>query len=87
MELIKSTSRRIVTIPNWGGICDKCGTPVTFPSELIVVIVLEEPNYDILVPIDILECPECKTIMHIMRIFKNMEVTAEFGVINKNENT
>lgn len=79
MNIIKETNRRVVKMMGYQGVCDGCGTPITYDDELLVIEVPDMENDErvVVVPIDILVCPSCRHTIQAIRIWKNLEITSE----------
>jgi hypothetical protein len=83
MEIIKETNRLVAAITGYDGICDGCGTPLTYPGELIIIVAYESDKCDLLVPVDRLSCPYCSKSIQVIRRWKTLEVSKELQEIKK----
>lgn len=77
MKLIKETNRIVGTIRGYDGVCDGCGTPLTYDDELIVIEILNMPDKVLLVPVDRIICPHCNLELSIIKMWKSLEVSEE----------
>ena len=83
MQIVKETSRKVVGMHNYTGICDSCGTPIEYEDELIVIIVDESPEMDVVVCVDQIVCPACRHEIIRMKVYKNLEITEELSSLEK----
>jgi hypothetical protein len=81
MKLNKLTSRKLIKIEGYMGVCNNCNSPVEYEGEFVVIEIEGNLNMDMVyvVPIDKFECPYCFGIMSIMQLWKreSLEVSKE----------
>ena len=83
MKIIKETSRNIGTIQTYRGVCDSCGTPVEYESELTVIEIDSTEEKYVFVPVDCLVCPECSKQIQVIYVYKNMDISGEIARLVK----
>lgn len=76
-DLIRKTNRRIGKVQGYEGACVKCGARVTYSEEFMVIEIANNDDAIQVVPIDAFFCPYCDTHVHLMTLFKSLEVTDE----------
>ena len=77
-QLIKKTSRRLVTLENYNGVCHSCNSPIHHTEKMTFIEMENQDTFFSVIPIDAYECPYCGEIMKVMQIYKNLEVSKEF---------
>jgi hypothetical protein len=80
VNVIKETSRTVVTLERYDGVCDGCGTPLSYVGQLILIEILNNDDVMVLVPIDRLVCPFCNKDIVTIKLWKNLEVSKELKV-------
>ena len=83
MKIIKETSRKIGTIQTYRGVCDSCGTPVEYNDELVVIEIDSTEEKYVFVPVDCLVCPECSKQIHVIYVYKSMDISGEIAGLAK----
>jgi len=83
MKIIKATSRKVVGMKTYNGVCDYCGCNLEYDGDMIVVIVEETSEKDIVVPVDVIYCPSCEKRIQSMNIYKSLDVTGEMSQVVK----
>ena len=76
MRLLKETSRKVLVIENYRGVCDGCQTPIEYNERLILIEIERTEDHGLYVPIDILACPYCCKTVGAINLY-NLEVTEE----------
>jgi hypothetical protein len=74
---------KVRTLVGYVGVCDGCGTPLEYPDAFEAIIIKEEYNMDILVPLVNFHCPSCKQPINCIRRWNSMNITAEFNMLKK----
>ena len=75
--LIKKTYREIKRCCDYGGVCHKCNSPVSYQGEMFLIEIEETSEYWRAVPVDEFRCPFCDEIVYIIKIYKSLDVTKE----------
>lgn len=83
MEIKKETSRSVMLMKEYHGVCDGCGVQLDYVGDLVIIVISTSTELDIMVPIDRLSCPSCYKELATMRIYKNLEVTKELENLKK----
>jgi hypothetical protein len=87
MELNKADHQwwdgRIWMLEKYDGICDKCGTPVTYFDGFQCLKLKETDRVVIFAPLIRLTCPFCNVSIDIVRQYKSLDVTLEFLQLEK----
>lgn len=77
-EIIKETDRPMGYMDYYEGVCDGCVTPLKYQGRLVVIEVAKDDECTYLCPKDRLVCPNCNLEIVILKIYQNMDVSAEF---------
>lgn len=87
MKLIKEKEQwwpeKVRTIKGYAGICEVCGTPVEYPEPLEVILAKEDDSAVYFLPLIKLRCPQCDVLITAIRIWKNLEISAELKTLVK----
>lgn len=78
MNLKRKTHRRVGRVKDYGGVCNTCGSPIFYKKSFMVIEVKRTPDYVIVVPADVFLCPYCGVGIETIRLYKTMNVSAEF---------
>lgn len=78
MQIIKETSRELVTCRGYAGVCHACGSPVEYDGDFVAILALENDTFQVLVPVDRMVCPWCSTSHTSFQRWKSVEVSSEF---------
>ena len=81
MNIIKETDRKMGTLQEYKGICDGCGVDLEYTGELIVIELQKTDDAFYLCSKDRLVCPNCNNEIAILKLYKNLEISAELKAI------
>jgi len=81
MLLVKETSRRVVQMDTYNGVCDSCGAPVEFLEPLVAIVVQDEGNYMKLVPVDRFSCPSCFKTLETINVYRSLDISEELAQV------
>lgn len=83
MNIIKETDRKIGTLQEYHGACDGCQVDLEYIGELVVIEVENTDDVVSLCPKDTLVCPNCNHQIALLRLYKNLDITAALSEIKK----
>lgn len=81
MIIKKESSRTAGRLQGYKGMCDGCQVDLEYFGELIVVEIENDNDKVLLVPIDILSCPNCSKTIQTITLLKNLEISEELKSI------
>lgn len=77
MKIVKETSRRVMALEEYHGVCDGCGVNLNYDEKLVFVEMEYSEERILLVPIDILSCPSCYKTIGTITLYPPMEISKE----------
>ena len=83
MEIKKETSRKIIKLEGYRGVCDACQIDLEYLGELFFIEIVNDDDKVLLVPIDTLFCPNCSKTIGTVTLLKNLEISEELESIGK----
>lgn len=78
-SLIRKTHRQLIEFHNYDGICDSCAGPVYYKGDFIAIVIDDDDEKSLVVPIDAFMCPHCSKIIQAVKVYKDLSVTDEFA--------
>ena len=88
MEMTKDEvqpyEKKLAILPYYeNGMCHICGSPVEYHSEILTIEIQNTEKWAVYAPLTMLKCPWCEARIKSILIWKDLEVTSEFGTIGK----
>ena len=88
MELVKDDiqpyEEKIVIIPFYeNGICHVCNSPVEYKDKIWAVTVQNQERWSVFMPLTMLKCPWCNSLIKTILIWKDLDITEELAKLEK----
>lgn len=74
MEMLKVTNYSLSQISYFAGTCANCHVPLFYSDSIPVVVMREEWDRWIVAPVDLYSCPECKSVIATIDVYKEDSV-------------
>lgn len=73
---------KVRILKDYIGVCDSCGTPLEYSDQFEALLLEEQYNMDILVPLTRFHCPACLHPIQLIHLWNSLNVSSEFEMLH-----